>query len=144
MFKGQYWYIILGVQLEHPGLLVRLDHVDVEGVALELLVEHREVHDDSGLDLVNKFQTLERNEPERIIKLLSTQFLCNNSSDLYTLRAVCSATIKTLWLTMVAASILTIVPPMCCNINAMRKSLTTMSKKIYKGEIKADNNQTKP
>ena len=78
MFKGQYWYIILGVELEHPGLLVRLDHVDVEGVALELLVEHCEVHDDSGLDLVNESQPLERNEPERIIKLLSTQFLCNN------------------------------------------------------------------
>ena len=83
MFKGQYWYIILGVELEHPDLLVRLDHVDVEGVALELLVEHREVHDDSGLDLVNKFQTLERNEPERIIKLhqsyVATAHTCTHS-----------------------------------------------------------------
>ena len=83
MFKGQYWYIILGVELEHPGLLVRLDHVDVEGVALELLVEHCEVHDDSGLDLVNESQPLERNEPERIIKLhqffVATAHTCTHS-----------------------------------------------------------------
>ena len=68
VFERKCGDIILGVELVHAGLLVALNHVDVDVVALEILLSHREVHDDSRLDLVNKSQPLEWDEPRRIIK----------------------------------------------------------------------------
>ena len=68
VFERKCGDIILGVELVHACLPVALDHVDVDVVALEILLSHREVHNDSRLDLVNKSQPLEWNEPRRIIK----------------------------------------------------------------------------
>lgn len=66
MFERNSWNSVLGVQSEHPGLLVGLDHVDVEGVTLNVLLSHGKVHDNSCLDLVNQSQPLVWDEPRRM------------------------------------------------------------------------------
>ena len=66
MFERDSWNSVLGVESEHPGLLVGLDHVDVESVTLDVLLGHCKVDDNSRLDLVNKSQSLVWDEPRRI------------------------------------------------------------------------------
>ena len=68
MFERKCGDIVLGVELVHAGLPVALNHVDVDVVALEILLGHREVQNYSRLDSVNKSQPLEWDEPRRIIK----------------------------------------------------------------------------
>ena len=66
MFERNCRYSVVGVEPEHPGLLVGLDHVDVEGVAPYILLGHRKVRDNSRLYLVNKTQSLVWDEPVRV------------------------------------------------------------------------------